>query len=225
MSIRVLIADDQVLFRAGLRMILKGDPDIDVVGDADSGRAAVDAVRRQRPDVVLMDMRMPGVDGAEATRQIVHEEKLGARVIVLTTFEADDEIVTALRSGASGYLLKDLQPAALIEAIRIVASGGAMLSPSVTRHLLDRFAARLTPAAAEPASRLAHLSEREIEVLRLLGQGMSNREIADQLVVTEPTVKSHVSNLLLKLDLRDRTQAVIAAYEAGVIRPGAVRAS
>jgi DNA-binding NarL/FixJ family response regulator len=225
MSIRVVIADDQVLFRAGLRMILKGNPDIDVIGDADSGQAAILAVRRQRPEVVLMDLRMPGVDGVEATRQIVHEEKLGARVIVLTTFEGDEEIVAALRAGASGYLLKDLEPAALFDAIRIVASGGAMLAPSVTRHLLDRFAERLTTTAAEPASRLAQLSEREIEVLRLLGQGMSNREIADQIVVTEPTVKSHVSNLLLKLDLRDRTQAVIAAYEAGVIRPGAIRAS
>ena len=223
MSIRVVIADDQTLVRAGLRMILASKPGIDIVGEAEDGATAVDAVRRSRPDVVLMDLRMPGMDGAEATRRIVRDPALSTRVIVLTTFEADAHIIDALRAGASGYLLKDLDPDDLVDAIHVVAAGGALLAPSVTRHLLDRFAERLAPAEDEPAAQIGSLSERELEVLGLLAKGMSNREIAQELVLTETTVKSHLSHLLLKLDLRDRTQAVIAAYEGGLVRPGVIK--
>jgi DNA-binding NarL/FixJ family response regulator len=225
MSIRLLIADDQTLVRAGLRMILAGKRGLEVVGEADDGLRAVAEATRLRPDVVLMDLRMPGLDGVAATRQLVRETRAATRVLILTTFDADDQIVEALRAGASGYLLKDLDPDRLVEAIRVVADGGALLAPSVTRYLLDRFAERFTTESSEPAAQLRGLSERELEILHLLARGMSNREIAGALVLTEPTVKSHVSHLLLKLDLRDRTQAVIAAYEGGLVRPGAMRAS
>jgi DNA-binding NarL/FixJ family response regulator len=223
MSVRVLIVDDQRLVRAGLRMILSGRPGIDIVGEAEDGSAAIEAARRSRPDVVLMDLRMPGVDGVEATRRLVRDGGSTSRVIILTTFDGDELVVDALRAGASGYLLKDLDPDDLVESIGVVAGGGALLAPSVTRQLLDRFAERLTPVSADPAVRLGGLSERELEVLQLLARGMSNREIAEALVVTETTVKSHLSHLLLKLDLRDRTQAVIAAYEGGLVRPGAIK--
>ena len=224
MSIRVQIVDDQNLVRGGLRLVLAGQPDIDVVSEAGDGVTALAEARRTRPDIVLMDIQMPGMDGIEATRRLCAEAPdTPPQVIMLTTFGGDDDVVRALRAGARGFLLKDADPAALVEAIHAVAAGGAVLGPSVTRHLLDRFAARLTTSANEPVGRIGGLSDRELEVLRLLGRGLSNREIAEELVLTEPTVKSHISHLLLKLDLRDRTQAVIAAYEAGVIRPGAIQ--
>jgi DNA-binding NarL/FixJ family response regulator len=225
MAIRVLIVDDQRLIRAGFRMLFQGASDVDVVGEAAGGQAGVEAAHRLRPDVVLMDLRMPDLDGASATRRIVSDPVQDARVIVLTTFDDEFDVIEALRAGASGFLLKDLGPDELIDAIRVVAAGGALLAPSVTRRLLDRFAQRLTVPGQEPGSDLGRLSERELEILRLLARGCSNREIADQLVLTEATVKSHVSHLLLKLDLRDRTQAVIAAYEAGLVRPGAIEAT
>jgi len=210
--------------RGGLRLVLAGQPHIDVVAEAGDGVTAIVEGRRSRPDIVLMDIQMPGMDGIEATRRLRADSTGPApQVIMLTTFGGDGDIVGALRAGARGFLLKDTDPATLVEAIHTVAAGGAVLGPSVTRHLLDRFAARLTTSANEPVGRVGGLSDRELEVLRLLGRGLSNREIAEELVLTEPTVKSHISHLLLKLDLRDRTQAVIAAYEAGVIRPGAIQ--
>jgi DNA-binding NarL/FixJ family response regulator len=225
MSIRLQIVDDQTLVRNGLRLLLASQPTIDVVAEAADGAAAISEARRARPDVILMDIQMPVMDGVEATRRLRTESDGPApRVIILTTYDRDEHVVEALRVGASGFLLKDVEPAVLVDAITVVASGGAILAPSVTRYLLDRFASRLTTAASEPAARIGGLSEREIEVLRLLARGLSNREIAEELVVTEPTVKSHISHLLLKLDLRDRTQAVIAAYEGGIVRPGAIRA-
>jgi DNA-binding NarL/FixJ family response regulator len=226
MSIRVQIVDDQNLVRSGLRLLLEGQAGIDVVGEAGDGAAAVAEARRSRPDVILMDIQMPGVDGIEATSRLrADAPERAPRIIMLTTFDSDDHVVQALRAGASGFLLKDVDPEALVDAINVVAAGGAVLGPSVTRHLLDRFADRLTTSANEPSAHISGLSERELVVLRLLARGLSNREMADALVLTEPTIKSHISHILLKLDLRDRTQAVIAAYEAGVVRPGAILAT
>jgi DNA-binding NarL/FixJ family response regulator len=225
-TIKVLVADDQTLVRSGFRMILAGKSEVEVVAEAADGLRAVAETRRTQPDVVLMDIQMPGLNGIDATRRIVREESAPrTRVIILTTFDADEYVVDALRAGASGFLLKDVEPDDLVGAIRTVAAGDALLAPSVTRRLLDRFAERLTISSDRPATQLAQLSERELEVLRLLARGLSNREIGDELVLTEPTVKSHVSHLLTKLDLRDRTQAVIFAYEAGLIRPGAIQQS
>jgi len=221
-KIRVLIVDDQPLLRAGFRMILEAEPDIEVVGEGADGRAAVDAVARLHPDVVLMDIRMPVMDGVEATRLLAGAGiERPARVLVLTTFDLDEYIVEALRHGASGFLLKDVPPDELIAAIRIVAGGGALLAPSVTRRLLDSFAHRLPAADAVAQRALADLTEREHEVLELMARGLSNAEIAGRLVVSETTVKTHVSRVLMKLDLRDRIQAVILAYEVGLIQPGA----
>ena len=219
--IRVLIADDQPLLRAGFRMILGGESGIEVVGEAGDGQAAVEAVNRLQPDVVLMDIRMPAMDGIEATRRITAEAGEGApRIVILTTFDLDEYIVEALRHGASGFLLKDVPPAELVNAIRVVAAGGALLAPAVTRRLLDSYAARL-PAPDTVAQRaLADLTDREREVLELVASGLSNAEIAERLVVSETTVKTHVSHVLMKLDLRDRVQAVILAYDVGLIRPG-----
>jgi DNA-binding NarL/FixJ family response regulator len=226
MRIRVQLVDDQHLVRSGLRLLLAGEADIDVVAEAGDGAAAIAHAKRSRPDVVLMDIQMPIMDGIEATRRLRAEASPGPApaVIILTTFDSDDHIVHALRAGARGFLMKDVDPAELVHAIHVVAAGDAMLGPSVTRHLLERFADRLTTSSSEPSSRLGGLSERELEVLRLLARGRSNREIADELFLTEPTVKSHISNVLMKLDVRDRTQAVIAAYEAGVVRAGAIAA-
>lgn len=214
---RVLVADDQALVRSGFRMILDAKDDIEIVGDAENGAAAVAAVERDRPDVVLMDVRMPGMDGIEATRRIVAAGS-AARIIVLTTYDADEYVFSALRAGASGFLLKDVRPAELVEAIRIVARGDALLAPAVTRRLLDRFAATL-PASDLPPAELGELTERELEVLRLVALARTNAEIAEELVVSEATVKTHVSSVLRKLRLRDRVQAVVLAYDAGLVRP------
>ncbi|ADG88558.1 DNA-binding response regulator [Thermobispora bispora] len=224
MTIRVLLADDQPLLRTGFRLILEAEQDITVVGEAGDGATALEQARALLPDVVLMDIRMPGVDGIEATRRIVREQKGGhvPRVLVLTTFDLDEYIVEALRAGASGFLLKDVPPDELVQAIRVVAAGDAIVAPSVTRRLLDKFAALLPPADRQPTpALLERLTERELEVLRLIAKGMSNAEIAAELVVSETTVKTHVGNVLTKLGLRDRVQAVVLAYETGLVVPGA----
>ncbi|GGM59003.1 DNA-binding response regulator [Thermopolyspora flexuosa] len=226
MTIRVLLVDDQPLLRTGFRLILEAEPDVTVVGEAGDGTAAVEQARALLPDVVLMDIRMPGVDGIEATRRIVRDAAGGAhtpRVLVLTTFDLDEYIIEALRAGASGFLLKDVPPDDLVQAIRVVAAGDAIVAPSVTRRLLDRFASRLPAAGPRPTPpRLERLTERELEVLRLIARGMSNAEIAAELVVSETTVKTHVGNVLTKLGLRDRVQAVVLAYETGLVTPGAL---
>jgi DNA-binding NarL/FixJ family response regulator len=222
-TIRVLLVDDQPLLRTGFRLILEGEADIAVVGEAGDGAQAVELTRTLLPEVVLMDIRMPGVDGIEATRRIVREEaaKHDPRVLILTTFDLDEYVVEAVRAGASGFLLKDAPPEDLVTAIRIVAGGDAIVAPSVTRRLLDRFATRLPSVREEaPPRGLAMLTERELEVLRHVARGLSNAEIAAQLVVSETTIKTHVGNLLAKLGLRDRVQAVVFAYETGLIQPG-----
>ena len=218
MNIRVLICDDQALVRAGFRAILGSRPEIEVVGEAENGAEAVALAERRRPDVILMDIRMPVLDGVEATRQLVAEGS-PARILVLTTFDLDEYVHAAIRAGASGFLLKDVTPAKLVEAIRIVAGGDALLAPSVTRRLLERFAATL-PAGDQSSKVLGQLTPRETEVLRLLAAGLSNAEIASELVVSEATVKTHISSLLRKLGVRDRVQAVILAYETGLVGLG-----
>jgi DNA-binding NarL/FixJ family response regulator len=212
--LRVVIADDQPLMRAGFKAVLEATGEIEVVAEAGDGIAAVAAARRHRPDVVLMDIRMPELDGIEATRRLP-----GQRVLILTTFGLDEYIIAALRAGASGFLLKDAPTEQVLDAVRAVAAGDAVLSPAVTRRLLDQVGRRL-PAAVSRETSLDALTEREREVLRMLAAGLSNHEIAQALVVSEATVKSHVSSLLGKLGLRDRVQAVIFAYETGLIAPG-----
>jgi DNA-binding NarL/FixJ family response regulator len=216
-SVRVLIADDQALVRGGFRMILEAKEDMDVVGEAGDGAEAVGLVERLQPDVVLMDVRMPGVDGIEATRRIAASGS-PARIVILTTYDVDEYVFSALRAGASGFLLKDVRPAELTDAIRIVARGDALLAPGVTRRLLDRFAGVLPDDSARPAD-LNELTEREVEVLRFVALALSNSEIATRLVLTEATVKTHVSSVLRKLGLRDRVQAVVYAYDVGLVRP------
>jgi DNA-binding NarL/FixJ family response regulator len=213
--LRVVIADDQPLMRAGFKAVLEATGEIEVVAEAGDGEEAVIAARAHRPDVVLMDIRMPGLDGIEATRRLP-----GQRVLILTTFGLDDYIIAALRAGASGFLLKDAPTEQVLDAVRAVAAGDAVLSPAVTRRLLDQVGRRL-PAAVSREHGLDALTEREREVLRMLAAGLSNNEIAQALVVSEATVKSHVSSLLGKLGLRDRVQAVIFAYETGLIAPQA----
>jgi DNA-binding NarL/FixJ family response regulator len=217
-SIRVLLCDDQALVRGGFRMILEAREDIDVVGEAEDGAQALELTWRHRPDVILMDVRMPRLDGVEATRRLVEAGAEG-RVLILTTFDLDEYVFEALRAGASGFLLKDVQPAQLVEAIRVVARGEALLAPTVTRRLLDRFAHTLPGAPEKPPPELASLTEREREVLGLLAGGLSNAELAERLFVSETTVKTHVSSILRKLGLRDRVQAVVLAYQAGLVRP------
>ena len=216
--ITVAIADDQQLVRTGFRMILEAEPDIDVVGEAGDGLGAVSLVSDKRPDVVLMDIRMPHQDGIAATRRIV-EAGLESRVIVLTTFDLDEYVVGAVRAGASGFLLKDVEPEELVRAIRVVAEGEALLSPSVTRQVLSAFMEAPAPAKEAPHA-YSQLTEREREVLTLIARGLSNAEIADTLVVGETTVKTHVGRILSKLDLRDRVQAVVYAYDHGIVHPG-----
>ena len=220
--VRVLLVDDQPLLRTGFRMILESEPDIAVVGEAGDGAKAVEEARILQPDVVLMDIRMPRMDGVEATRHITGTERTGrVKVLILTTFDLDEYIVEALRAGASGFLLKDVPPDDLVNAIRIVARGEAVVAPTVTRRLLDKFAASLSLGGGQSDALLGRLTEREREVLRLMARGMSNAEIAKELYVSETTIKTHVGNVLAKLKLRDRVQAVVFAYESGLIRPGA----
>ena len=213
--IRVLIADDQPLARAGFKAVLEATGGVQVVAEAQDGAQAVELARRHDPDVVLMDVRMPGTDGIEATRRMPNQ-----KVLILTTFGLDDYIIEALRAGASGFLLKDAPVEELVRAVRTVAAGDAQLSPAVTKRLLEQVGRRLPGAVPRDSGALADLTERELDVLRLLAAGMSNAEIAAALVVSEPTVKSHVSNVLQKLGLRDRVQAVIYAYENGLVAPG-----
>jgi DNA-binding NarL/FixJ family response regulator len=220
MSIGVLIADDQALFRSGFRMVLEAEDDIEVVGEAANGRQAVHGVRRLKPNVVLMDIRMPELDGIAATREIVGGEAgHPARVLILTTFDLDEYVYDALGAGASGFLLKDAQPEELIAGIRVVAEGEALLAPAVTRRLIEDFS-RARPARTKTPAGLDELTPREREVLGLLARGLSNAEIAESLVVGETTVKTHVARVLTKLGLRDRVQAVVLAYESGLVTPG-----
>lgn len=218
MSVGVLLADDQAMVRAGFRMILESDPDISVVGEAANGEQAVDSARRLRPDVVLMDIQMPGGDGLQATRRITDDDELGCRVVILTTFERDDYVFEALQAGASGFLLKNAPPEELLHAVRVVAAGDALLAPSVTRRIIEQFARR--PVRPELGTKLEALTDREREVLTQLARGRSNAELAAELFVSEGTVKTHVSSLLAKLGLRDRVQAVVLAYESGLVTPG-----
>jgi DNA-binding NarL/FixJ family response regulator len=217
-TIRVVVADDQDVVRAGFSALLDTQPDITVVGSAGDGAEAVRVCREQEPDVVLMDVRMPVVDGIEATRRLAAGDDEGPRVLMLTTFDLDEYVYDALRSGASGFLLKDVAAERLFDAVRVVAAGDALLAPAVTRRLIGEFA-RLRPRPATPPERLRELTPRETEVLCLVAEGLSNGEIAERLVVSEETVKTHVSRMLTKLDLRDRTQAVVTAYESGLVVP------
>jgi DNA-binding NarL/FixJ family response regulator len=217
-SIGVLLADDERLVRAGFRMILKAEPDIDVVGEASDGLEAIEGARELRPDVILMDIRMPNLDGLEATRRILAGPDPRPRVIVLTTFDLDEYVYEALRGGASGFLLKDAPEDRLVAAIRIAADGGSMFAPSVTRRLIEEFVQR---ARREAPRELEELTPRELEVLRLIAGGLSNQEIAAKLVVSEHTAKTHVAHILRKLNLRDRVQAVVLAYETELVVAGA----
>jgi DNA-binding NarL/FixJ family response regulator len=214
-KLRVLIADDQPLMRAGFRAVLEATGEMEVVGEAGDGNDAIAAARALKPDVILMDIRMPNLDGIEAIRQLPTN-----RVLVLTTFGLDEYIVEALRAGASGFITKDVPADELVRAVRVVAAGDALLTPAVTRQLLDRVARRLPAPVATGPDQLQELTEREREVLELLARGMSNAEIAEALIVGEATVKTHVSNVLMKLGLRDRVQAVVLAYEIGLVKPG-----
>ncbi len=216
MSIRVLIADDQGLVRAGLRQILTSEG-FRVVGEAGDGVEVVELSRRARPDVVLMDIRMPNVDGLAATRRILSGPQPRPRVLILTTFDPDEYVYEALRSGASGFLLKDAPEEQLVAAIQVLAEGGSLFAPSVTRRLIEEFAQR---TSSEPPAALAELTPREHEVLGLMARGLSNQEIAAELVVSEHTARTHVGRILSKLDLRDRVQAVVLAYETGIVKPG-----
>jgi DNA-binding NarL/FixJ family response regulator len=216
-TVTVVLADDQALVRRGLRLILEAEPDLRVVAEAADGQQAIDAVARHRPAVVLMDIQMPGLDGLEATRRILTQEDNATRVLILTTFERDDYIFQALQLGASGFLLKTAPPEDLVTAVRVVAGGEALLSPSVTRRVIEEFAS--SPRHVPRSLDLDRLTQRELEVLRLLAEGLSNAEIAGRLYLSEATVKTHTSNVLAKLGLRDRVQAVIFAYRQRLIEP------
>jgi DNA-binding NarL/FixJ family response regulator len=217
--LRVVIADDQALVRAGFRMILEAQPDIEVVGEAADGEEAVSMVRRTHPDLVLMDVRMPELDGIAATRRLLAGGDGGCRVVMLTTFDLDEYVYAALRAGASGFLLKDVSPEQLVASVRVVATGDALLAPSITRRLIERFARSETPAPS--GAELSRLTGREREVLVMLARGLSNAEIAGRLFLSEATVKTHVGRVLPKVGLRDRAQAVVFAYETGLVTPGA----
>jgi DNA-binding NarL/FixJ family response regulator len=219
MTVTVLIADDQQLVRSGFRMILESEEGMDVVAEAADGRDAVAAIRRLKPDVALMDLRMPVMDGIAATAEVVADAQVPTRVLVVTTFDTDEHVYAALRAGASGFVLKDAPPEELAAAVRLIAAGEALLAPSVTRRVIEEFAR----VSREPGARtsLEDLTEREVEVLRLVARGLSNAEIARELTIGETTVKTHVGNILMKLGIRDRAQAVVAAYESGLVVPGA----
>jgi DNA-binding NarL/FixJ family response regulator len=220
MSIRVVLADDQALIRVGLKALADAETDIEVVGEAADGRQAIEVVRALRPDVVVMDIRMPVMDGLEATREIAADPALGGvRVLMLTTFEVDEYVFEALRAGACGFLLKDADPAELLRAIRVVAAGDSLLSPRVTRRVVEAFAGRPAPTSPR-TSLLAELTDREREVVALVGGGLSNDEIAEKLFISPATARTHVSRAMSKLDARDRAQVVVFAYEAGLVAPG-----
>ena len=216
--IRVVVADDQALVRGGFRMILDAQKDIEVVAEAADGREALAKVRELEPDVVLMDIRMPELDGLEATRRLLGRDGR-TRVLILTTFDADEYVYDAMRAGASGFLLKDVRPEQLADAVRDVAAGDALLAPAITRRLIEQFVRRPPPGADKPEE-LGELTQRELEVLKLVARGLSNAEIAALLSVSEATVKTHVTHVLMKLGLRDRVQAVVLAYESGLVQPG-----
>jgi DNA-binding NarL/FixJ family response regulator len=217
--IRVLIADDQALLRGGFRMILESQEDIEVVGEAEDGREALEQARALEPDVVLMDIRMPELDGLEATRQLVDGD--GApRVLILTTFDLDEYVYEAMKAGASGFLLKEVRPEQLADAVRVVAAGETLVAPAITRRLVEEFVRRRPPGSGAPAE-VSALTERELEVLKLVARGLSNGEIAATLFLSEATVKTHITHVLAKLRLRDRVQAVVLAYESGLVLPGA----
>jgi DNA-binding NarL/FixJ family response regulator len=220
-TVRVLIVDDQALVRTGFRMILEAESDMEVVGEAADGREAIDETRRLRPDVVLMDVRMPELDGIEATRRLLERDPVDAKVVMLTTFDMDEYVYEALQAGASGFMLKDVPPEQLVTGIRAVASGDALLAPSVTRRVIEEFVRHPPASVRESPQELDNLTDRELEVLKQMARGLSNAEIAKELYVSETTVKTHVAHVLMKLDLRDRVQAVVLAYESGLIQPGA----
>jgi DNA-binding NarL/FixJ family response regulator len=220
-TIRVVVADDQTLVRSGFTMLLNGEPDIEVVGEASNGAEAVALAASEHPDVMLMDVRMPVIDGLEATRRITGDPSLAStRVVILTTFDLDEYVHEGLRAGASGFLLKDTMPVDLIQAVRVVAAGDALIAPRIMRRLIEEFIRRPEPANAPATAALDHLTDREREVLELVAEGQSNAEIAAALFVSHATVKTHVSRLLMKLDARDRAQLVVIAYETGVVQPG-----
>ncbi|MGH3093789.1 MAG: response regulator [Gaiellaceae bacterium] len=221
MNLGVLIVDDQALVRAGFRMILEAEEDMEVVGEAADGREAVAEAGRLRPDVVLMDVRMPDMDGIEATRRLLGQDRTEAKIVMLTTFDMDEYVYDALRAGASGFLLKDVPPEQLVAGIRAVASGDALLAPSVTRRVIEEFVRRPPDSVRTAPPELAELTARELEVLKLIARGLANAEIAKELFVSETTVKTHVAHVLMKLKLRDRVQAVVFAYESGLVLPGA----
>jgi DNA-binding NarL/FixJ family response regulator len=218
--IRVLIVDDQSLVRAGFRMILESEEDVEVVGEAADGEEALRAVAEVEPDVILMDVRMPNVDGLEATRRLLEGKTEGPRVLILTTFDLDEYVYEALRVGASGFLLKDTPPEQLVDAIRVVANGDALLSPVITRRVIEEFVRRPPSSVRKPPPELEELTARELEMLRYVARGLSNAEIAKEAYVSETTVKTHIAHILMKLHLRDRVQAVVFAYENGVVAPG-----
>jgi DNA-binding NarL/FixJ family response regulator len=220
MSVSVLIVDDQALVRTGFKMILEAEGDIEVVGEAENGVEAIAEAGRLNPDVVLMDVRMPELDGIEATRRLLANSAIDSKVVMLTTFDMDEYVYDALRAGASGFLLKDVPPEQLVEGIRAVGNGDALLAPSITRRLIEEFV-RSGPARTEPPAAVGELTQRELEVLQALARGLSNAEIAQELFVSETTVKTHVAHVLMKLGLRDRVQAVVLAYESGLVQPGA----
>ena len=218
--IRVLIVDDQSLVRAGFRMILEAENDVEVVGEASDGAEALEVAAEQSPGVILMDVRMPNVDGLEATRRLLEGKSEGPRILILTTFDLDEYVWEALHAGASGFLLKDTPPEQLVDAIRVVAAGDALLAPAITRRVIEEFVSRPPASPRGPAPGLDELTARELEMLRYVARGLSNAEIAEAAFVSETTVKTHVAHILMKLRLRDRVQAVVYAYEHGIVAPG-----